>query len=157
MRNLHLEGIRYNTLWFIEMLNALGLEVSPEQDRRAIRRFLMGEKMVAIAQPERMSVNRTTSVPVDGLDGCSIDEVQSNVGSSLRSVLSEHNIDPESVTEVTIYADEVTRGLCAEVSYSSLESDSELAERQAFTDTFNLMLANQTHIYRAIDERQTVA
>lgn len=157
MRNLHLEGIRYNTLWFIEMLNSMGLDISPEQDMRAIRRFLLGQKMVAVAQPERMLVNRTAVVPVDGLDGCSIGEMQENVGSSLHSVLAEHNIESGLVTNLTIYADEVTRGLCAEVSYSSLESDGELAERQAFADKFNLLLANETQIYRAIDTRKVVA
>lgn len=144
MRNLHHIGIRYNTPSFLSVLAELNIIVSPEQDKQAIRRFLMGHNMTPVAHPVRSSVKRTLSIPAEFNDTGGLNSFFDSGKEQLLSALSEHGICENDVQGVDVYHDDGQNFF--EVTYMGPENDQELAKRQRYADIFNSMLSNQEAI-----------
>jgi len=152
MRNLHLDGVRYNTPWLINIFAEFGINVKPKRDERAIRRFLMGQLMVPVKQPKRSLVHRTIELP-DTFDcASSVAGFFDGAKKAFESVLSKKGIAIETITSVAHCDGNCGESSTIEVVYMDNETDQELALRQSFCDVFNSMLENADAIYKRVDE-----
>lgn len=144
MRNLHHIKIYYNTPFFLDILASFNIIVDPEIDKNILRRFIIGHNMTTMKQPIRSQVKRTIMVPAEFNYSTKIDLFFSYPKENLLKFIKENGIEEESVTEIDVL--ELDDEMFFEVTYTSLETDQELAIRQRRVDIFNSMLAHQKEI-----------
>lgn len=145
MRNLHRIGLRYNSPAFLAVLAQLNIDVSPDRDESALRRFLMGELMVAIPEPVRALEKQTVTIPVQFNETIAIDAFFDDAKAKLLSSLAELGINPQKVQGMYITQNESGQSVY-EVDIIVPESDQKLAGRQRHAALFNTLLANQAAI-----------
>lgn len=151
VRNLHLEGFRYDQPRLIALFNGLGVPVTANEDKMAIRRFLMGQLMVPIAAPVRKDVRRSICVPTCDESAANLAELHAMENESLALQLAERGIDLATlnIVEVGRYCHD---GIVeTEIAYMSPETDQELALRERYATMFNALLAIKDQIYASID------
>lgn len=147
MRNLHREGLRYNTPWFISLLESLDIKVSPEQSKMALRRFLLGEKLYRMKFPIRHEVTRTIQIPT-AFELNNIEDFFNEAKTSLKKALKLKNIKLCKVINID-FSDQETM---IDVTFLSIETDKELNIRQSYAETFNKILSKKDKIYFLIDK-----
>jgi hypothetical protein len=154
MRNLHIEGIYCHSESFISILSDLGITVSPKKDGMAIRRFLLGERLVPIPEPVRIEIKRSIEIPASSQSSNSLDSFFSEAKEALSSDLKSRGIDPNKVTICPYESDGESM---FEIEYMSPETDEELAIRQDRAKVFNKILAKKDEIYAMLDKDFTKA
>lgn len=145
MRNLHRVGLRYNSPVFLAVLAQLNIDVCPEQDKSALRRFLMGDLMVVIPEPVRALEKQTITIPVQLNETIGIDAFFDDAKAKLLSSLAERGINPDKVQGMYITQNESGQSVY-EVDIMVPESDQKFAGRQRHAALFNTLLANQAAI-----------
>lgn len=150
MRNLHRERIHFDTPWFIDVLADLIIDVDPPVDKRALRRFIMGELLVPMTEPQRSLVKRTTEIQANFDNADSIEEYFKGATTALLARVKKKGIEPDSIVDCVGYNDDYGNDMY-EISFMSPETDTELAVRKRHVDIFNQILSNQDAIYAKID------
>lgn len=151
MRNLHHDGIRFDTPFLLEILHNLGIEVSPDKHKQPLRRFLIGQLMTPMNDCTRSEVKRNTQIPACFDYSGGIESVFSQAQDYVVTELLKNGIRASQVKEIHLSNDPYFNGPHYDVEYLSFETDAELSERQEKADMFNLMLAHKNEIYAQID------
>lgn len=152
MQNLHHIGIRHTTPWFIGIINGLGVDVHPQRDARALRRFIIGENLTPISEPKKIDVPSSIVIEINITSGNNIDSLFDGAKDELVKAVLAKGIALSSITCVELVAGE-TRGNFYYVAFMREETDAELAERKINSDKFNQILSLKNEIYLCIDER----
>ena len=150
MRNLHHVGIRHNTPVFLAIITSLGIDIEPKRDVHELRRFIMGENLIPIDEPEKREVVRSIKFPVGITSGDTIDDFFDREKEKLTQQFLLKGIDLKSIKEINCCQGGLD-GYNYEVKFTDDESDAELAERKMRADKFNEILAKKDEIYALVD------
>lgn len=150
VRNLHLEKIYYDSPLFLDILSDLDIAIEPERDKRALRRFIMGEKLILIEEPVHREVNRSIEMPATFETSGDVDSFFSSAKEALLKELNEIGIPLDKIKAIDCFDDDGTQMF--DVQFMALEKDGELAVRQTHAAVFNQILANKDEIYARIDK-----
>jgi hypothetical protein len=153
MRNLHHDRVYSHTDWFLEILSNLNINVSPKADERVLRRFIMGHNHNPVSTPVRTEVKRTVDVSATFEESCDINVFFENAKESVLSSLLMKNIELKKVTNINFEGFSQDDENMLEITFISLETDSELAKRQQYAELFNTILFHKITIYEAVDKK----
>lgn len=144
-RNLHHDGIRFDTPWFLELLAELGFELDVATDERVIRRFIMGQNTAHLDAKERSRVHDTISIEIGDCETSNVDDFFGNMRAQLVEPLAARGISTEDVTRISLWEGNY------EVSYNRLQNDAEFEARRRFTHIANMLEALRPQIYNRVD------
>jgi hypothetical protein len=149
MRNLHYDKIYFDTPWFLSLLTEFGINADPIEYKSSIRRFIIGEKLVPMADAVRREVARQVDFPMNFEDATNVDTFFAHCNSSLLEKIHAHGIDPNCITRVESFEQDNESKI--DVTFTTMETDEEVAIRQRKADVFNMILINKDAIYGRID------
>jgi hypothetical protein len=153
MRNLHLENIRYDTPSLMVILDDLSIEASPELDRDAIRRFLMGHLLTSIKDPVRRDMVRNIEIPLKFDNSGGVDDFFKDAKQSLLATLECRGVDLSASKETLVQQFNNFGVSMFDIFYTSPETESEMAKRQRYVYVFNQLLLHKDAIYKNIDNQ----
>lgn len=153
IRNLHLDGVRYNDPWLIQILHDLGVQVDAEIDKMAIRRLIMGEKLTPIAAPAPRMVISNIEIPINSDSSTSIEGFSSSINAELAMEIEAKGISQNDVNSVMIDVCERNHHPVYFVEYQRLETPEELSVRTRHQNVFNRLLSLIDDIYVKVEEK----
>lgn len=154
MRNLYKENLPPHALTeiIVNTLSDCGVHIDVNKDTMALRRFILGEKLVPIAEVKANTERQTLYIPMKSSDcgGSGISTYFENEQRYVEEELNKREVNPDSVTGILV--DRSDNGeYTYQIEYQGPESSASVARRSRLRDKFNTILQHKSEIYSAVE------